>query len=194
MNEGLAAFVGFSWGPPRDAFEEATRSVPAEPGVAQGLQTQASSLSLFDTAGESMSFNPSVQTSTPHPHGNAHPFITPMRPSHSRHAAAAAVPPSTIRVTASARRQRAPGSGSATRPGVSDREAMKVLVGCVGMSARKKVMESGKRPRVLDGLMRLSCRPGSTGQATRESPIGPSKISSPRRRDWRSFRLTAQRG
>ena len=32
---------------------------------------------------------------------------------------------------------------------VSDREAMKQLVNCVGMSARKKVLESGRKPRVL---------------------------------------------
>ena len=35
------------------------------------------------------------------------------------------------------------------RRAVSDREAMKQLVDCVGMSARKKVLESGRKPRVL---------------------------------------------
>ena len=33
---------------------------------------------------------------------------------------------------------------------VSDREAMKQLVDCVGMSARKRVLESGRKPRQLD--------------------------------------------
>lgn len=48
---------------------------------------------------------------------------------------------------------------TAQRRAVSDREAMKQLVDCVGMSARKKVLESGRKPRilVLPSSRTLSC-------------------------------------
>jgi hypothetical protein len=38
---------------------------------------------------------------------------------------------------------------TAPRRNVTDREAMKQLADCVGMSARKKVLESGRKPRIL---------------------------------------------
>lgn len=39
-----------------------------------------------------------------------------------------------------------------TRRAVSDREAMRQLVDCIGMSARKKVLASGRKPRILDSI------------------------------------------
>ncbi|THU80380.1 kinase-like protein [Dendrothele bispora CBS 962.96] len=47
----------------------------------------------------------------------------------------------------------AAGGGTLPRRRVSDREAMRQLVDCVGLSARKKVLESGRKPRLLlDGI------------------------------------------
>lgn len=121
----VASFIGFSWGPPKDAFDDATRVVPAEPASAKpGLEECAPSF-YIDTGFK----NPSLQ----------YPLVTPMKP--SRGGTHGAVPPSTVRVT-SVRRS------AQSRP-VSDREAMRMLVDCVGMSARKRVLESGKKPKIL---------------------------------------------
>ncbi|THH05678.1 hypothetical protein EW145_g4616 [Phellinidium pouzarii] len=119
--KSIASFIGFSWGPPKYAFDDATRVVPAEPPSA--------SPGLFSSKEPSVSADPST---------HVHPLITPMRPTHS---SSGVVPPSTVRV-ASVRRS------AQARP-VSDREAMRLLVDCVGMSARKRVLESGKKPKVL---------------------------------------------
>jgi len=43
---------------------------------------------------------------------------------------------------------------------------MKQLVDCVGMSARKKVLESGKKPRILAAMFDVSSKVGSTGGRT----------------------------
>ena len=80
---------------------------------------------------------------TPKPFGIqtlARSFHTPMRAqdSPSYHAPP---PTGTIRRTA-------------PRRNVSDREAMRQLADCVGMSAREKVLESGRKPRVLHSFSR----------------------------------------
>lgn len=114
--KSLASFIGFSWGPPKDAFDDATRIVPAAPASTEpGLC--APPLPADSSRAQ-------------------HPLMTPMRPSRGN-----APPPSTVRVTSVRRSAQA-------RP-VSDREAMKMLVNCVGQSARKKVLESGKKPKIL---------------------------------------------
>ncbi|KAK0474738.1 hypothetical protein EDD18DRAFT_1391315 [Armillaria luteobubalina] len=43
-----------------------------------------------------------------------------------------------------------------TRRPVSEREAMKQLINCVSMSAHKKVLESGRKPRILASVSRRS--------------------------------------
>ncbi|KAF9002455.1 kinase-like domain-containing protein [Cyathus striatus] len=76
---------------------------------------------------------------TPLPgHHAHHPFSTPLRFN-----GGGTIPRSTVHRTAQRRM-------------VSDREAMKMLVDCVGMSARKKVLESGRKPRVLTRSFSLS--------------------------------------
>lgn len=125
--KGLSAFIGFSWGPPKDAFDDKRRVVPAEP------------LAKCATAAACAAVTPS-----PPFLGLAdskHPLVTPMRPALKNTGTLTA--PSTIRIPTSVRR-----NTTLQRP-VSDREAMKQLVDCVGMSARKRVLESGKKPRVL---------------------------------------------
>ena len=69
---------------------------------------------------------PFTHSSLPTP--QAHKYSTPLR-------APFTLPRSTVR--------------SAVKRAVSDREAMKQLVDCVGMSARNKVLESGRKPRIL---------------------------------------------
>lgn len=81
--------------------------------------------------------------STPYP---THTFETPLRPSATPHTFPRG---STVRRSTVMRRT------------VSDREAMKQLVDCVGMSARKKVMESGRKLRVL--TLPLAGRSGMRG-------------------------------
>ncbi|KAK2467665.1 hypothetical protein APHAL10511_000520 [Amanita phalloides] len=138
-----ASFIGFSWGPPLDAFNvvDSEESPPDQspfnnmktpyPIRIPSLQADQSVLGRFGR----------VQ-STPVP--NSHRFSTPIR------YAAALTPYSTsIPRTGTIRR-------SAPRRTVSDREAMKQLVDCVGMSARKKVLESGRKPRVLTSFSRGS--------------------------------------
>lgn len=74
--------------------------------------------------------------STPY-HKHGYTFATPMRASSSTPHPHTFPRGSTIRRSTVQRRM------------VTDREAMKQLVDCVGMSARKKVIESGRKPRVL---------------------------------------------
>ncbi|KAJ7843096.1 kinase-like protein [Mycena olivaceomarginata] len=128
------AFIGFSWGPPDDAPPAAAgfchpRAPRAwvSPSRLQ-TQTQTREASVSRTAPPP----PSRRGSTPTP--SSHPRAP---------GTAQALPRSTVRRTA----------GTGQRRLVSDREAMKQLADCVGMSARKKVLASGRKPRVLPALI-----------------------------------------
>ena len=131
-----ASFIGFSWGPPADVFNlvdsESLRDQRAgkyaNPINMPSLQASQSILTHFGGK---------VQ-STPIP--NSHRFSTPIR-------YPTATPYTNSARTGTIRR-------SAPRRTVSDREAMKQLVDCVSMSARKKVLESGRKPRVLTSFTR----------------------------------------
>ncbi|KAJ7489158.1 kinase-like domain-containing protein [Mycena latifolia] len=121
-------FIGFSWGPPEDAFPDVApgdRS-SSPPGAATPRPTRLS-----------------VPLPTPNPRllatpaFHSHPFLTPNRPG----------------VPAFHTLPRASTARTGRRP-VSDREAMQQLADCVGMSARKKVLESGRKPRVLPSFSR----------------------------------------
>ncbi|OBZ66696.1 Serine/threonine-protein kinase MRCK alpha [Grifola frondosa] len=78
------------------------------------------------------------------PNAKRYPFATPVRPN-------VQTPFQTLSRTNTVRR-------TGPRRAVSDREAMKQLVDCVGMSARKKVLESGRKPRILQSLPRSSLK------------------------------------
>lgn len=91
----------------------------------------------------------------PSTHLNA--FTTPIRP-YNLSPYHTLPRPSTIRCTAS-------------RRAVSDREAMQQLVDCIGMSARKKVLASGRKPRVLDSFSR-----NSASTIRKELRFGPPPI------------------
>ena len=107
--------------------------------------------------------------------GLLHAYTTPVKPyalSHSPYATLPRTRTGTIRRTA-------------PRRDVSDREAMKQLVDCVGMSARKKVLESGRKPKLLgargpNGTGGTSGRKsGGDGTGTLKKELRFDKITTP---------------
>ena len=162
--DSTSSFIGFSWGPLADAFPPAvpTTSANSEHGTENGTtrptlipvpiyDTPAANLLVPTPAGDGGIL------STPRPFTNNAPYSysTPRRPY-------ALSPYHTLQRTSTIRRSNAP------RRSVSDREAMKQLVDCVGMSARKKVLESGRKPRVI-GVWSLSGKSGMRGEVTGKS-------------------------
>ncbi|KAI0333924.1 kinase-like protein [Cubamyces sp. BRFM 1775] len=135
----VAAFIGFSWGPPRDAFDIDKKS--SSPHSKLDVSSVRPLQHLFVPPTPSGLATPGHVHSTP-AQASRYPFATPVRPS-------ALTPFQTLPRASTVRR-------TAQRRAVSDREAMKQLVDCVGMSARKKVLESGRKPRVLLSLNRSS--------------------------------------
>ncbi|KAG8948381.1 hypothetical protein FRC03_000726 [Tulasnella sp. 419] len=141
----FAAFLGFTWGPPPDAFDH----IQTEPSVAHHLDVEATpGFPNRSTLPPTPRY--SVKRPTLHPHrlsdpNPQHSLFTPIRPSLAHH-------PTTVPrtgLTATARRIR----------DVSDLEAMRQMMACVGMSARKKVLESGKKPRPLSAEVFSAWRP-----------------------------------
>lgn len=127
VDDTTAAFIGFSWGPAIDAFPDVAPPV-ALPAQMTPARNRLSPAGLCTAAPFLLS---TPVTNTLH-------FSTPMRPANQ-------TPFQTLSRNSTARR------ATIRRP-VSDREAMKQLVNCVGMSARKRVMESGRKPRILSSL------------------------------------------
>ena len=129
--DNITSFIGFSWGPALDAF-------PAQESHRISTSTLDSNTprpirlpSTYLTPNTNFVSPPwPIQT-------DAIPnrYTTPMRPT-------ALTPFQTLQRTGTAR-------PSTLRRSVSDREAMKQLVDCVGMSARKIVLQSGRKPRIL---------------------------------------------
>ena len=155
-------FIGFSWGPLSDAFPPAVPTSSADPEP--GIETPSTRPTLIPvpihvTPAASLYHGLLAPTpnlaggmlSTPRPSGNntAYNYSTPRRPY-------ALSPHHTLQRTSTIRRS------NAMRRNVSDREAMKQLVDCVGMSARKKVLESGRKPRVI-GVWSLGGKSGFEG-------------------------------
>ncbi|KAF5353659.1 hypothetical protein D9758_008628 [Tetrapyrgos nigripes] len=180
LSESTAAssFIGFSWGPSPDAFsasfDENTMSPrPLSSSTSSNIKTPRPfrAPTTWLTPGPSsipqpqfsLLVPPSVSPSpspysTPGP--RLHAYSTPIRgntlvtPYHTQTLPRA----STVRRTL-------------PRRAVSDREAMRQLVDCVGMSARKKVLESGRKPRILptfgtDGARDRSNSTTSGGRST----------------------------
>lgn len=189
-DQASSYFIGFSWGPKADAF---TLSQPSRPSdEPQPLSPAAGDIDLHTTTPRANRHDPSptphkpflgayntIGTSTPSRHH--HPPITPLRrlqTPHTPHQPFAtpynrntnpyAQGLSTIRRTVSA----AAGPGTAPRPAraVSDREAMRQLVDCIGLSARKKVFASGRTPRsVIKEMRAANGHPDSGGSGSAHS-------------------------
>ena len=124
-----ASFIGFSWGPPRDAFLPPDRSTTQR--APEVLKTPRLLLPV-----QASPYPPHGRCEVPSDHLNA--FTTPVRP-HNVTLYHTVPRTSTIGRTP-------------MRRAVSDREAMRQLVDCIGMSARKKVLASGRKPRILDSI------------------------------------------
>lgn len=125
-------FIGFSWGPSVDAFDAPSpqRSSPLGPTSPTDVNTPRPLHRLGVPATPFATVSGGLQST---PLGNRYPFATPIRPS-------ALTPYGTLPRASTVRR-------TAPRRAVSDREALKQLVDCVSQSARKKVLESGRKPR-----------------------------------------------
>ncbi|KAG6369813.1 kinase-like protein [Boletus reticuloceps] len=126
-----ASFIGFSWGPPKDAF------LPSVGGTSEKtpevLQTPRLLLPV-----QSSPYLPHGRCEVPSDRDHLNGFVTPVRPYNVN-------PYHTLPRTNTIGR-------TPKRRTVSDREAMRQLVGCIGMSARKKVLASGRKPRILDSI------------------------------------------
>jgi hypothetical protein len=128
-------FIGFSWGPVLDAFPD-----PISENRERG---QDSAQVILSTPQPIRTLSSHVTPNLPMFSGTSpapQPFATPVRTN-------AWTPHHTLPRTSASRR-------TVPRRPVSDREAMKQLVDCVGMSARKKVLESGRKPRILTSFNR----------------------------------------
>ncbi|KAF7377452.1 hypothetical protein MSAN_00166900 [Mycena sanguinolenta] len=139
------AFIGFSWGPPDNAFPDMALGDPSTSSFRPDLDDLATPCPVrlgvpVATPNPRLLGVAHPTTATPAPDFHSYPFLTPARPGTGTHPPQT-VPRSTVRRTSTARRP------------VSDREAMKQLADCVGMSARKRVLASGRKPRVLPPLI-----------------------------------------
>lgn len=126
-----SAFIGFSWGPSEDALFLPTDS--SQKYETDKLAALAATPQPLQATSEKFSPYPSHKAPSAATHFSA--FATPIRP-HGSSAFHTLPRTGTIRRTAQRRT-------------VSDREAMKQLVECIGMSARKKVLASGRKPRLM---------------------------------------------
>ncbi|KAG8221470.1 UbiA prenyltransferase family-domain-containing protein [Butyriboletus roseoflavus] len=143
-----ASFIGFSWGPLRDAFLLSDGSTSQR--VPEVLKTSRPLLPV-----QSSPYPLHGQSEVPSDHLNA--FTTPVR----RH-----------NVTLYHTLPRTSTTGrTLMRRAVSDREAMRQLVDCIGMSARKKVLASGRKPRLLDSI-----KHSRTINIRKELRFGPPSI------------------
>ncbi len=131
--DNSSAFIGFTWGPMTTAFPNLAHREP----VTSTLNTPKPLGLSHATIGSTTV--PHLLTPTP----NTHPFSTPIR-------SGPRTPYQTLSRNSTARRT------MVTRRLVSDREAMKQLIDCVGMSAHKKVLESGRKPHILTPIGRRS--------------------------------------
>ncbi|THH18398.1 hypothetical protein EUX98_g8966, partial [Antrodiella citrinella] len=139
--QSVASFIGFSWGPAMEAFKSENAAGSEGPSVRQDTVNTPRPLRYTSVPLTPYTFIPPTPgidslkaTATPRPY-QLQPFATPIRPNMMS-------PYGTLPRASTIRR-------TAPRRAVSDREAMKQLVDCVGMSARKKVLESGRKPKVL---------------------------------------------
>ena len=157
-SQGEAEFIGFSWGPSKDAFSYFNEKSSAGP---------PDKLLTPRPLGPAYTRSPSVgPEKAPSTYLTA--FATPIRPHNvaSYH---------TLPRTSTIRR-------TAARRAVSDREAMKQLVDCIGMSARKKVLASGRKPRILDSFNR-----SASGTVRKELRFGPTSFAAHKSYDSGDF-------
>lgn len=140
LSGASASFIGFSWGPAVDAFPEETPlgDIPTISSNLNVLLTPkpSSRSPVANTNRDQNLLVPSICGPGGFPSLHIPDrYTTPSKPY-------AISPHATLPRTSTVRR-------TAPRRNFSDREAMKRLADCVGMSARKKVLESGRKPKIL---------------------------------------------
>ncbi|KIY74179.1 kinase-like protein [Cylindrobasidium torrendii FP15055 ss-10] len=128
-DETSSAFIGFSWGPKVDSFPESA--------MTPVLSRSASAVRIPRSVSPMPTPGPPPIWSTPLPATNTR-FSTPLRSGSTR------TPYQTLSVNRNSTIRRTVG-----RRTINEREALRQLVDLVGMSARKRVMESGRKPRHL---------------------------------------------
>ena len=142
-----AAFIGFSWGPARDVFPSLKFQISSPLGGYRARNTPQSArvgvaphlFTPHPASTESRNLTTPLSRCNTFCTPNNHPYVfTPFRTN--------TLPRSASRTV--------------QRRDLSDREAMKQLVDCIGMSARKKVLESGRKPRILNNPTSLRSRSG----------------------------------
>ncbi|KAJ4500117.1 kinase-like domain-containing protein [Lentinula lateritia] len=185
------SFIGFSWGPTKDAFPDVHMTENAENEQRSPTGLSPAPLPKWNSTPRPLRIPSAWLTPTPQgrilpqPSSNMARLTTPSIPSHA-HAFSTPVRPTTDLLTTPYYAQTLPRSlGSnavrrtVTRRAVSDREAMKQLVDCIGMSARKKVLESGRKPRILTSFA------NRTRTVTRRSSLSRSSVTSTIRKELR---------
>jgi hypothetical protein len=136
-----SSFIGFSWGPASDAFDPRESSLTPKKVSFHGT--------LEATRNQALRNHLTVPATPQGSTGKA--FATPVR---GNPMATPFARPSTVRRSTAPRRI------------ISDREAMKELVNLVGMSARKRVIESGRKPKLLSGISVGERSTGRTSSGT----------------------------
>ncbi|PPQ70142.1 hypothetical protein CVT25_005815 [Psilocybe cyanescens] len=191
-SNSASSFIGFSWGPRKDAFPDELPDAQSVPYVNEDSKPQPTPRPLIRTPLRSQQPHQTPVASN-HTHhtlsvpptwgpgafstpGPFHAFSTPVK-------AYALSPYGTLPRTSTIRR-------TAPRRNVSDREAMKQLVDCVGMSARKKVMESGRKPRLLSIFGSKSSNSGRRGSASAGTGAMSKGTNGTTRKELRFNRFT----
>jgi hypothetical protein len=150
-------FVGFTWGPRPNAFDIV-------------INTSHTPLREMHNTPENINRHvpptiyrpmnrPLFDVRFSEPPATVNRFATPVRPPMPH---AQSTIPRTVGFPTSVRPTRV----------VSDREALRQMINCVSVSARKKVLESGRKPRFISLLRRPSS--ATSLQAERERPKIPS--------------------
>ena len=168
------AFIGFSWGPARDVFPSLKLQIPSPLGGYRARNTP-----------QSARVGAAPHLFTPHPASTkSRNLTTPLSRCNTfctpNNRLYAFTPFRTNTLLRSASR-------TVQRRDLSDREAMKQLVDCIGMSARKKVLESGRKPRILSNPASLRSRSGY-GSVRKELRFVCDPIPMP---DYRSLSHTS---
>ncbi|KAG8975870.1 hypothetical protein FRB90_009393, partial [Tulasnella sp. 427] len=140
----VSSFLGFTWGPSKDAFT-IKPSLMRQSGMKTPLERSLAQVPATPYPVQQTPAHGFLRPALLHQHRASDPFpnfITPIRPNLLHY-------PTTIPRTGSTRK---------VRP-VSDRQAMEEMLAQVGKSARKRVLESGKKPRNAMGCVKFAPLP-----------------------------------
>lgn len=149
-----ASFIGFSWGPFKDAFTDAA---PEQTDPQRTPLPRGPSSLPHATPNPFLIIPPASLGTTPcpAPRKPAYPYETPLRPTSFATGSGGGSNPLITPFRTLPRNSMGSVGGAALgmtaqrKRAFSEREALQQMINCVGMSARKKVLESGRKPRLL---------------------------------------------